>query len=86
MPPLKVGVAMYLPGDHKILLSSMDAYSQKILMGMVLGAACCEGSNSTFAVTHRAMAEFSKKCEKARPVLAIQGSLDTDVHVELLWQ
>lgn len=77
---------MYLPGEHKILLSAMDAYSQKILMGMILGAACCEGNNSTFTVTHRAMAEFSKKCEKARPVLAIQGSLDTDVHVELLWQ
>ena len=77
---------MYLPGEHKILLSAMDAYSQKILMGMILGAACCEGSNSTFTVTHRAMDEFSKKCEKARPVLAIQGSLDTDVHVELLWQ
>ena len=86
MPPPKVGVAMYLPGDHKILLSSMDAYSQKILMGMVLGAACCEGSNSTFTITHRAMAEFSKKCEKARPVLALQGSLDSDVTIELLWQ
>ena len=77
---------MYLPGEHKILLSAMDAYSQKILMGMVLGAACCEGTNSTFTITHRAMAEFSKKCDKAKPVLAIQGSLDTDVNVELLWQ
>ena len=77
---------MYLPGDHKILLSGMDAYSQKILMGMILGAACCESDNSTFTITSRAMAEFSKKCEKARPVLALQGSLDTDVHVELLWQ
>ena len=77
---------MYLPGEHKILLSGMDAYSQKILMGMILGAACCEASNSTFTITHRAMAEFSKKCEKARPMLALQGSLDTDVHVELLWQ
>ena len=77
---------MYLPGEHKILLSAMDAYSQKILMGMIPGAACCEGNNSTFSITQRAMAEFSKKCEKARPVLAIQGSLDTDVNVELLWQ
>ena len=77
---------MYLPGEHKILLSAMDPYSQKILMGMVLGAACCEGNNSTFTITHRAMAEFSKKCEKARPVLAVQGSLDSDVTIELLWQ
>ena len=77
---------MYLPGEHKILLSAMDAYSQKILLGMILGAACCEGNNSVFTVTHRAMAEFSKKCDKAKPVLAIQGSLDTDVNVELLWQ
>ena len=77
---------MYLPGDHKILLSGLDAYSQKILMGMVLGAACCEGNNSTFTITHRAMAELSKKCEKSKPVLALQGSLDSDVTIELLWQ
>jgi len=77
---------MYLPGEHKVLLSGMDAFSQKILMGMVLGAACCESKSSTFTVTQRAVAEFSEKCKKSRPVLALQGSLDSDVTIELLWQ
>ncbi|NBW22945.1 MAG: hypothetical protein EBR82_84870 [Caulobacteraceae bacterium] len=77
---------MYLPGEHKVLLSGMDAYSQKIVMGMVLGAACCESPSNTFVVTQRAISEFSDKCKNAKPVLALQGSLDSDVTMELLWQ
>ena len=77
---------MYLPGEHKVLLSGMDAFSQKIVMGMILGAACCESQGNTFTVTQRAVSEFSEKCKNARPVLALQGSLDSDVTIELLWQ
>ena len=77
---------MYLPGEHKVLLSGMDAFSQKIVMGMILGAACCESTSNTFTVTQRAVSEFSEKCKNARPVLALQGSLDSDVTIELLWQ
>jgi hypothetical protein len=77
---------MYLPGEHKVLLSGMDAFSQKILMGIVLGSACCESNSNTFTVTQRAVAEFSDKCKNAKPVLALQGSLDSDVTIELLWQ
>ena len=53
---------MYLPGEHKVLLSGMDAFSQKILTGIVLGSACCESNSNTFTVTQRAVAEFSDKC------------------------
>lgn len=77
---------MYLPGEHKVLLSGMDSYSQKVLMGMILGAACCESKSGVLNVTQKAVSEFTEKCKKARPVLALQGGLDTDLNVEVLWQ
>jgi hypothetical protein len=77
---------MYLPGDHKVLISGMDEYAQKILMAMLLGGACCETPNHTLTITAKAMSEFARKCEQGKPAIAVQGSFGTDVTVELLWQ
>jgi hypothetical protein len=77
---------MYLPGDHKVLISGMDNYAQKILMAMLLGGACCETDNHTLTITAKAMSEFAKRCEREKPTIAVQGSFGTDVTVELLWQ
>jgi uncharacterized FlgJ-related protein len=77
---------VYLPGNNKVLISGMDNYAQKILMAMLLGGACSETANGTLTITAKAMNDFAKKCETARPGLAVQGSFGEDVTVELVWQ